>query len=193
MFYTKKDFYDALTETVSQNITALREATADLHAMETKKRSGKYDPKYIRERIDPEILRLKKMIQALSDDSKATVLGLCDTYKKQLADEDCLKSSDLTSDVNLLNAGVKLQRRDLEAMLTRNEGNRTMTRIILQYADQNKIDMGGIHYTGNDETIQLIDSVPYTAEIVTKWHSRPDVYDRLMGEGSELHGMFSDD
>lgn len=194
MFASKKEFFSAVQGAVGSSIEKKKELTALIHALEAKRKNTKYSDKYKREKIEPELRRLKTLFAEADGECEKSVAALCDEYRKQLIDEDTARPEELTSDINLLNASaLRLNRHDLEAMLSRNSENRTMTRAILQYAERNKIDLDGLKYVGNDDNIKLIDSVPYSCQVAVKHYGVDNVYDRLIGEGSELQQLFSDD
>lgn len=61
-------------------------------------------------------------------------------YKASLPSYD-LCGADLTDDVKLLSGNFALTKNDLSAILERSEGNRTMERLVHDYAKSHKITM----------------------------------------------------
>lgn len=185
----KKEFYEKVTESVTESIEKISQKRKLLENLEDEKRSGKLSREYVMKTIDPEISGLKKAIEEMKVEGKKDIESLCEEYTGELIDEDSLHGEDLTDDAKLLNSGITLTKRDLESMLKRNSGNRTMTQVITRYAKEKDIDLG-VYYVGNNETLALVKAVPYTTEIVLKWEGRNGMYEKLMGEGTDFEKAF---
>ena len=185
------DFYEEIAKSVRSSAKKMRDLTERMDKLREQKDSGDYSKDYIAKNINPELFSEKRVLDELKVAGMKEIQALCDSYTSELQDEDTLKGSELTDDARLLSSGIKLNKNDLDAMLRRNEGNRTMTQLILRHAEANKIDLGRI-YTGNNPTIATIKSVPYISGIALKWYNNPDMVERFVGEGSDLEGALSD-
>ena len=185
------DFYEEVAKSVRSSAKKMRDLTERMDKLREQKDSGDYSKDYIAKNINPELFSEKRVLDELKVAGMKEIQALCDSYTSELQDEDTLKGSELTDDARLLSSGIKLNKNDLDAMLRRNEGNRTMTQLILRHAEANKIDLGRI-YMGNNPTIATIKSVPYISGIALKWYNNPDMVERFVGEGSDLEGALSD-
>jgi hypothetical protein len=77
-------------------------------------------------------------------------------------------------------------------MLKRNSENRTMTQLILRFADEHGIETGGTYYVGNTATINRVASIPVVADTCIRNFSS-NIMGELMGEGSGMGQFFSED
>lgn len=186
---TKREFYNQVNGVVKEGLKNLQDLSAQLDDVSKAISSGKYSEKYIREKQDS----IKRQMKEVRANANKEAKRICDEYTDELRAQDDLDPSLLTEDVKLLHAGVKLTKRDITAMLNRNADNHTMTQVILRYCEENGIDTGGVYYVGNKPIIDNVSTVPYTAEVALRWSdSQSTVYERIMGEGSDLEKVFSD-
>ena len=72
-------------------------------------------------------------------------------YKESIQDLDILDGTRLTADVKLLNGAFKLNKQDLESMFDRAKSNRTMLRLITEYAKEHNININRAYYTARDK------------------------------------------
>lgn len=110
--------------------------------------SGRYTQKTIDSELKPKLDELRRNQRKACDAALNEARELVEQYRFDAAEQDKLNPAELTDDVKLLQSGIYLKPRDIEGMLRRNEGNKTMTQIILRYAEENKIDTGNVHYRG---------------------------------------------
>ena len=184
-------FYEDVSASVRKYAEDMRLASGEIRDLEEMKKSGKYAAEYILKSIDPKIMTLKQKIEKLKISSENSINEMCEQYRRELLDEDSLKGSELTEDAKLLNSGMKLSKKDLDAMLRRNDGNKTMEQLICRYADENNIDLG-IVYTGNNPTLAKLKAIPYVTGVALKWYDQPDLVEKFIGEGSDLDGAFAE-
>ena len=187
---SKKEFYDGVVDEVQATRDRIRDARAQIRKLEEKNKSGSYSFQKIAENKE-EIRSLERDIESMRSSGKTKIETLCNEYAAELQAEDALKGSEMTPDANLLTSGLSLTKDDLSSMLDRNQGNRTMLQLVLRYAKDHEIDMG-LSYVGNGEAIETLKAIPYTADVVMKWSEQNEVFDRLMGEGSDLGSWASD-
>ena len=180
---TKRNFYFSVVEVVEKRIKEINDTKAEIQKLEKMNASGVYSDKRMKEN-EIKIKELRNNLDTVRIYGKQEVTELCEKYASELSAEDALKGSELTEDAKLLNSGIKLNKRDYEAMLERNKGNRTMTQLIYRSAEEAGLKMG--NYTGNSATISALRSVPYTAEVCMKWADKQNVFNQLLGEGSAM-------
>lgn len=87
--------------------------------------------------------------------ARNAVQGIVDNYKTRVKDMDALNGAEVTEDVKLLSGSFKLTTADLEAMYDRaaaGNGNRTMERLISDYAKEHNIFIARTFYTANDKS-----------------------------------------
>lgn len=184
---TKQEFYKKVTDSVQETRGKIREASAKVRGLETSRKN--YTAEYVNETLNPQIKALQGEIQAMREEGKKIVSEMCDTYRKELMEQDQLDPEKITADINLLNAGISLNADDLKTMIARNSGNRTMQQLILRYAADHKIETG-LQYNGNSGLIAMLGSVPYAAEVSLKWAEADNVYNQLLGDGSAVGECF---
>lgn len=193
----KTDFYKNLTDTVKAERAELNRLQAELKEVEricySGKNDSKYTPKYIHDELMPKIGKIKREMADRKAMAHDRIQSMCDGYITELMDEDELDPSKLTDDVRLLNSGVKLNQRDIKAMLKRNSENRTMTQLILRFADEHGIETDGTYYVGNRALINTVKVIPVVTDTCIKNHYSENVMETLMGEGSDLASSFSED
>lgn len=189
---TKRDFYNQVNGVVKEGLKSLQDLSDQLTKVSEDINSGKYSGEYVREKLISQRDSLRRQMDDIRHNANNEVQRICAEYTDELRSQEDLDPSLLTEDVKLLQAGVKLTQRDIKAMLNRNADNHTMTQVILRYCKENDID-AGVHYMGNKPIIDNVAVVPYTAETALKWSDRQSsVYERLMGEGSDLDAVFSE-
>lgn len=186
----KKDFYEGVIDVIDSYYAKLRKEKKKLDDLSSKSMDRKrYTRDHINTVIFPAIRETKDSIEGLKAEGKKAVESLCDEYREELQEADAIKGSEITEDARLFNSGVKLTERDLESMLKRNRTNPTMCQLIFRYADEHKLQLTQ-KYVGNNDTIAVINALPYTAEVTLKWYEDDRVYNELVGAGSKPWNYF---
>lgn len=98
-------------------------------------------------------VKLRNIVAAARQEARQYV----EKYKAELEEQDSLRGEDLTDDARLFTAGVPLTRADLEAILARNSGNRTMEQLTIRFAEANNIELP-VRYVGNRQAIEEADA-----------------------------------
>lgn len=189
---TNSEFYKNLTDTVKAGLEDIKAAREELKRAEQAINSGVYSLEYVTNTLRPQIAELRKRIDKTVGGTEKKAVAVIQEYADEVRAGDALDSANLTDDVKLLSPGIILKERDLAAMLKRNEGNTTMTQIILRYAEQNGFEDLGVRYSGNRSLAEQIESMEHTVELVIRraGESGIDMYERLLGEGSVAHTAF---
>ena len=132
-------------------------------------KSGKYTPQALRDEIYPERDNLRGQVAGKREAAINKAKGLVQQYRQEAADLDNLDPAELTDDVKLLQTGVALLPRDIQGILERNKGNRTMTQIVLRYAQEHNIDVGGLTYVGGQQEKQTADNLDTLIDYYSRW------------------------
>lgn len=128
---------------------------AELYALDEKIASGRYSDPVVKD-YKEQRAELSKSIRMESDNTLRRANESIEQYKAEAAArKNMLKPSEITDDIRLLQVGVTLKRNDLESILDRNEGNRTMFHIVTRYAKEHGIEIGGKYRLddGEDELV----------------------------------------
>ena len=102
--------------------------------------SGNYSARVNDEKLT-KIADKQRQIRQIAEETLREITMRVKEHCETLRGLDDLNADDLTDDMRLLNAGVKLTERDLIAMLMRNANNRSMKQIILRWVAENGVDL----------------------------------------------------
>ena len=163
---TVYDTLEAHTEEISK-------AIAERDSMEAEIKSGKYTPQALKD-MYPKRDELRRKVETMCDGAIKAARNHVDQYKADAEELNNLNPAELTDDVKLLQPGIRLKPRDIQGMLNRNADNRTMTQIILRYAEEQKIDIGKTYYIGGQQeqaTGKKLDEILY---YYRKWIDKPE-------------------
>lgn len=141
--------------------------------------SGRYSQKTIDTELKPKLFEANQKYRKACDDALNEARELVAQYRADAAEEDKLNPAELTDDVKLMQSGIILKPRDIEGMLKRNEGNKTMTQIILRYAEENKIDTGRVHYIGAQEYEETARGLDQIIHYYGRWIDKPNSKEML--------------
>ena len=164
------------TEGVSKDIADYNAVTADID-------SGRFSEVAIREELFPKKTELKTKIEHDSAAVIKNAQALIDQYRADAAELNNLNPADITDDIKLLQSGVTLLPRDIQAILKRNEGNRTMTQMALRYAQEHNIETGQ-YYVGVQQEEQTARKLEEILKYYEKYIGQPDadkVLNRFFG------------
>lgn len=139
-------FCNDIRTTTRRYVAEINKKNAALAAFE-KQKAGYYSPQTFQKKRGELVQEKQDTIEA----ARAAVQALVDRYKDGLKDSDVLNGSDVTDDAKLLTGAFKLTAADLEAMFDRSSGNRTMLRLIMDYAREHGIFIARTFYTAEDK------------------------------------------
>lgn len=111
----------------------------------------KYVTYYSRDVFQQKRNELENAKHSTVDAARNAVHALVDAYKAQVKDMDALNGAEVTDDAKLLNGAFKLTAADLEAMFDRAAGNRTMQRLISDYAREHDIFIARTFHSAADK------------------------------------------
>lgn len=169
---------DSVYNALDSSTDELQESIQAMNTLEEKIKSGRYTDKVLKEEIYPKRDALRAKIRDDSARAISNARGLIEQYRADAEKLNNLNPAELTDDIKLLQDGIELRQSDIEGMLERNKENRTMTQIILRYAERHKIETGVV-YTGGQkekETARNLESILYYYK---KWIAEPNAKDML--------------
>ena len=165
---------------LTESTEALAAKIAECKDLEGKAKSGNYSPEYISKELSPKILELKTSIRNDKEAAISTAKGIVKEYQDELAALDDLKPDEITDDIKLLNVGITLKERDLKAILARNKGNATMTKLVQRYAEEKGIDLGMDRlFFGHQEEINRAGEVANVIHYYEKWIDKDNAVEML--------------
>lgn len=176
------EVYKALSESTE----AIAKDVAKYTKLQDESKSGKFTEKGIKEDLWPAMNGLRIKIRNDSEAAIRNAEKMVAEYRESSARLNNLNPADITDDIKLLQAGVTLLPRDLEAILERNKDNRTMVQLVERYAKQNKIDLRGIlgkYAPSNEEektAVYLEGILHYYGHWIAKQNAR-QMLDRFFG------------
>ena len=166
------DTLEARTDEISKDI-------AERDKLEEKIKSGRYSPQALKDDIYPKRDALRRKIETASEGAIQEARNLVAQYRADAAELNNLDPAELTDDVKLLQSGITLLPRDIQGILKRNAGNRTMTQIVLRYAKEHNIDMGGTYYIGGQAEEENARNLDGILSYYKKWIDKPQAKDML--------------
>lgn len=154
---------------LKKSTAEIAELKKEYREYETKLLSGKYNEKYILGTIRPKMLEIKTKIEKRKEAALSSAKELVEAYQEQLRKADELNPEEITPDANLFNIGVKLNARDIKAILSRNENNNTMKQLALRYAKENGVDLGEHFSIGHENEIKEAGDVNTVIDYYSRW------------------------
>ena len=165
--------------TLETRTDEISKVIAERDALEEKIKSGRYSPQTLKDEIYPKRDALKSKVQSMCDSAMKEAENHVAQYRADAAELNNLDPAELTDDVKLLQSGITLLPRDIQGMLKRNSGNRTMTQIILRYAKEHNIETGGTYYIGGQQEEETARGLDTIISYYAKWIDKPNAKDML--------------
>lgn len=186
-----RQFYNRISSEVRRCLDEIESMRQHMLHLEEQSRDNKYSAEY-KQIFAEQARQQRREIERVVYESRKACQAICDEFTAELRDADTLQGADINDDMKLLQCGVKLSQSDIHSMLKRNSSNRTMTQLILRYAEDNGID-AGVRYIGNKLKIDKVNSAMSAVDVALKWWHDPTtmMYDKLIGKGSALYGAFA--
>ncbi len=185
---TKKEFFEEIKSIVDTKRELCEMARQELRVLEEKKRSGDYSDKHIWEVTDPAIAKAKKEIDDHKASAKDLVRSMAEKVKRSNHERDLLRGEDLTDDARLLQGDLPLTADDVQGIIDRNAGNRTMLLLAHRYAEQKGLQVHSTYLRATAEN-QAIDTVCADIDRVISYFGDDahcgKVYDAVFGEGAQ--------
>lgn len=186
---TNSEFFETVVASVRNSVEKIHKTENKLAEVKRKIGSGVYAVDYVRTELEPEKRRLERKILSEKDSASEMIRKQCDEYIDVLREDEQLNPNHLNDDIRLLQMGVELTERDMTALIKRNENNGTMLQILIRYAKSHGIPTNA-RYVGNAPTIKLVNTLAESSQTVLKWSNNVSVFERLLGQNSELAKAF---
>ena len=171
-----KEIYQKAVKVLNDTKDEIQKIEAEITYYNEQRSTGKYAHDWLNNKIQ----ELKNEKTEIKEKAQADIKNLCDVEIEALRAADDLNPAQVNEDeLKLLNAGVRLTKRDIDAMLKRNEGNHTMTQIILRHCKERGID-AGFDYVGNDDQIESVKMIPTLSEMALRWTSDDTAFEKIM-------------
>ena len=189
------EYYADITKQIRNGVNKIGDLNKAYHTLDNLINSGNYSGDKLHELITDRN-RTRISIEDERKNQLNDIQALCDEISEKLRKEDDLNPNAVVSaELELLRDMSILNPRDLKAMIERNKDNSTMTQLILRHCQKNNIDIGLV-YNGNDDAIRNMSIIPDIAKTIFKYDGGMEgiagtVYNRLLGEGSDLANTFS--
>lgn len=162
---TATKFYEIL----ESGTTAIHNGVSEYNAMDEKINSDLYAEKLKKDEFIPKRAELKNQYEKAYNTMLSDAYAFIDEYESAIRDMDVLHPEEITDDIKLLQSGIKLKERDINSMLSRNEGNRTMQQLILRYAEDNGIETGTVYREALGEKTQEINNMRMIVDAYKKY------------------------
>lgn len=172
-----------IVQTVFDSLEAdtheINKTRTEYAALDAKIKEGRYSNQTLQKEIYPKRDELKRQIESGCASAIEKAKWLVAQYREDAERLNDLDPSAITDDIKLLTAGVPLLPRDINAILTRNKDNRTMTQLALRYAKEHNIDMKGTYYIGGEaekETARNLDGI---VDYYARWIDKENAHEML--------------
>lgn len=142
--------------------------------LEEKVKSGRYSPQALKDEVYPTLDFLRAKVRDGKSEALAAARGLVKEYEAEVATMNDLNPEEITPDLQLLQSGIPLMPNDIQAMLKRNSGNRTMLQLILRFAEQNGIDTHGTYFIGGQQEAETAKNLYSMIDLYSKYLDQPD-------------------
>lgn len=152
---------------------------AERDSLEEKIKSGRYSSQTVQKEFHPKRDALNQRIKADSEKAIQAAKSLVEKYRTDAEKLDTLDPAELTDDIKLFQTGIPLLPRDIQAILERNSGNRTMTQLALRYAKEHKIETGGTNYIGGEAERQTANNLDGIIRYYSRWIDKRNAKDVL--------------
>lgn len=172
-----------IVQTVFNNLeaatTEINKTRTEYTALEAKIKEGRYSNQTLQKEIYPKRDELKRKIEG---ECARAIQAAHDSIATYRADAEALSDLDpsaITDDVKILQAGVTLTARDIQAIINRNPDNRTMIQIALRYAKEHGIDMKGTYYIGGQQEKETARNLDGIVDYYARWIDKENNLDML--------------
>lgn len=169
-----KNIVKTVYATLQKRADEIGKATAERDKLEEKIKSGRYSQQTLNAEIYPKRDAMRHEIRNSTDNAIKEAKALIEQYRKEADALNDLDPAEITDDIKLLQAGIPLLPRDIQAILKRNSSNRTMTQLALRYAKEHGIDTGGTIYVGGQQEAEIARNLEELLYYCAKYLDKPD-------------------
>lgn len=139
-------FTEDIRELTRQHVEKLDEKRQEIENFKKTKREY-YSPEIFAKKC----AEMETVCSELVQMGKDKINECCDAYIQAARESDLLDGSKITPDAVLLNGQFKVKAADLTAAFDRAEGNRTMQRLIVEYAAETGLPLNRVFYTAESK------------------------------------------
>lgn len=172
------NIFQTVYQSLEKSTSSISRSVAERERLETRIKSGRYTQQVIQQELTPQLEALKKQIAADSAKAMQAAKDLVAQYR-DVEKSNCLNPAELNDDIKLLQAGLPLLPRDINAILERNVGNRTMTQLALRYAQDHGITVDSHHIIGGDAERQTANALDQILQYYSRWIDKRNAKDVL--------------
>ena len=165
--------------TLATRTEEIGKLVAERDALDEKIKSGRYSMDTVNKELFPKWGELRHKVDGAADAAIKEAQSLVDQYRQDIAEMNDLNPNELTPDLQLFQSGITLLPRDIQAILKRNSGNKTMQQICLRYAQEHNIDTGGFVFISGQQERQTADNLTSTIHYFRKWIVQPTAREML--------------
>ena len=168
-----RNIEDTVFRTLDKHAEEIGKVVAERDNLEEEIRSNRYSSRVMKEEMYPKRDDLLRKIDSMRETAIREAKDHINQYRKEAEELNNLNPNALTDDIKLLQSGITLLPRDIEAILKRNEGNRTMIQIALRYAKEHDIEVN-TYYIGGEEEKSIADTLDTVLYHYKKWIDKPN-------------------
>ena len=118
-------------------------------------------------------------IDSFRDDATKII----EKYAEFARNLDVVDGSEITDDAKLLNSGINLNERDIEAIAERSKGNQTMGRMLFEYCQTHNFKVPEVtllDYGSGSRTAEEIEGCKSGIHYFSKWIDKPQYADDML-------------
>ena len=185
----RREYLARIRDQVDQGYMDYQKKMKEYEKLRANRENGKYSYEYLTTTIIPKMNLLKREMDDIQYHVNVFVRSITEMRKESLKDFDRIRPEELTEDVKLLQGGLILEERDVQGIIDRNPGNRSMVQLALRYAEQHGMRIKA-DYASAQSMKQSYDAISGSVATVVKWYDSPKdyqrIYDAVMGDNSAL-------
>lgn len=184
-----KEYFRELKKLVDEGFAMGQGLVKERKDLQDMVESGNYSYEYLRDTIHPRLREIRDELSRIRYRVNDGAQSLTDQIKEGLEELDALNPEELTEDAKLFQSGIPLRKNDLEQIIKRNPGNRTMAQLVFRYAEDNKIDLGG-NYVNARSAGNYFNQIRGNVNYVSRWIGEDErtyrkIYDLVFSDNSE--------
>ena len=162
---TKKMYYDAIKKAIEEGFKEYQEKKAEYNELREEREKNIYNANGDMRILD-KMNAIKIELGDIQERVKRETASLTQTIIAELKKKDALNPEELTADAQFLQGGLILTQKDIQAIIDRNPGNRTMKQLALRYAKEHGITIDDA-YVPVDTSV--FNSLQGALDIAVKW------------------------
>lgn len=150
-----RDYYAELKQIIDDGYGDYRAKLAEYNKLKKERESGHITSEKLYKDIQPKMTDLKVEMSSIKDRVLIKAQGITAQIKQDDATADRLDPSELTADAELLNGSQHLTQSDVEGIIARNPGNKTMKQMAIRYAQEHGIHVNYVYEPTKTDTASI--------------------------------------